>query len=78
MKLKLSIIASSVVLALSSNAMAEEDVSSLNEVVVTGSRAEKTDQDKTRSVAKVDLEKLDEIQPNSVAEAIKYEPKRID
>ncbi|MCY9853781.1 TonB-dependent hemoglobin/transferrin/lactoferrin family receptor [Vibrio mediterranei] len=74
MKLKLSIIASSVVLALSSNAFAENDVSSLNEVVVTGSRAEKTDQDKTRSVAKVDLEKLDEIQPNSVAEAIKYEP----
>ncbi|MGF1748254.1 TonB-dependent hemoglobin/transferrin/lactoferrin family receptor [Vibrio cionasavignyae] len=73
MKLKLSILASSVVLALTSNAQAD-DVTALNEVVVSASRADKTNQDKTRSVVKVDMEKLDEIQPNSVAEAIKYEP----
>lgn len=74
MSYKLTLVASSVVLALSPTVFAQQDISIFDEIVVSESRAVKTEQDKTRSVERVNRDQLDEAQPNSVAEAVKYEP----
>lgn len=72
---KLSLIASAVLLALSPTLHAQEKTSAADEtIVVTASRLEATQQEKTRSIDVVDQKKLAEIQPTSVADALKFEP----
>ncbi|MCG2836320.1 TonB-dependent hemoglobin/transferrin/lactoferrin family receptor [Photobacterium sp. WH77] len=72
---QLSLIASSVLLALSPSLHAQGTEQQADEkIVVTASRLEVTQQEKTRSIDVVDQKKLAEIQPNSVAEALKFEP----
>ena len=74
MNKQLTLIASSLVAALSPSVYASNDVSQFDEVVVSASRVDETNQDKTRTVAKVSSEELDEMQVNSVAEAVKFIP----
>lgn len=74
MKANFSLVASAVVLALSSQNVHAQDVTTFDELVVTASLAEKTEQDKSRSIAKMDHQQIEEMQVNSVAETIKYEP----
>ncbi|MCQ1058721.1 TonB-dependent hemoglobin/transferrin/lactoferrin family receptor [Photobacterium sp. ZSDE20] len=74
MENKLTLVASAVVVALSPAVHAQQDISIFDEIVVAESRAVKTEQDKTRSIERVNRDQLDEAQPNSVAEAVKFEP----
>lgn len=74
MKANFSLVASAVVLALSSQNVHAQDVTTFDELVVTASLAEKTEQDRSRSIAKMDHQQIEEMQVNSVAETIKYEP----
>lgn len=74
MKANFSLVASAVVLALSSQNVHAQDVTTFDELVVTASLAEKTELDKSRSIAKMDHQQIEEMQVNSVAETIKYEP----
>ncbi|QUJ68736.1 TonB-dependent hemoglobin/transferrin/lactoferrin family receptor [Photobacterium sp. GJ3] len=72
---QLSLIASAVLLALSPSLQAQEASRQADEtIIVSASRLEATQQEKTRSIDVVDLKQLDETQPNSVAEALKFEP----
>ncbi len=64
-------------LILLSSAMAEgqdQEVTVFKKVVVSASRVEQTAQKETRSIDSVDREQLDQTQPASVAEALKFEP----
>lgn len=74
MKANFSLIASAVVLALSATNVHAQDTTTFDELVVTASLADKTNQDKSRSLSRIDGQQLEEMQPNSVAETIKYEP----
>jgi len=74
MKVNFSLVASAVVLALSTNSVHAQDVTTFDEVVVSASLAEKTQQDKTRSIETIDHQQLEEMQVNSVAETVKYQP----
>ncbi|CAH0990603.1 Heme/hemopexin utilization protein C [Sinobacterium norvegicum] len=49
-------------------------VTTMKKVVVSASRMDQTTEQASRSIDSVDKQALDEIQANSVAEAVKYEP----
>ncbi|CEO38989.1 TonB-dependent hemoglobin/transferrin/lactoferrin family receptor [Photobacterium kishitanii] len=75
MNKQLTLIASSLVMAFSSPSLfAQDSVSQFDEIVVSGSRVDKTNQDQTRTVAKISSEELDEMQVNSVANAVRFIP----
>ncbi|WP_036831222.1 TonB-dependent hemoglobin/transferrin/lactoferrin family receptor, partial [Photobacterium sanctipauli] len=70
---KLSILASSVVLALSP-ALHAEEVSIFDEVVVSGTRSEQSIKDVSSSVAKVSSEEMGDNLVTDIRDAVKYEP----
>jgi hemoglobin/transferrin/lactoferrin receptor protein len=49
-------------------------VTTMKKVVVSASRIDQTTQQQSRTIDSVDKQALDEIQPTSVADAVKYEP----
>ncbi len=53
---------------------ADQPVTQFKKVVVSASRVEQTSQKETRTIESVGREQLDEIQPVSVADALKFEP----
>ncbi|ELR67781.1 TonB-dependent heme and hemoglobin receptor HutA [Photobacterium marinum] len=71
---KLSIVASSVLLALSPVLQAQEDVSVFDEVVVSGTRSEQSIKNVPSSISKVSSEDIEQNLATNVQQALKYEP----
>ncbi|OLQ70469.1 ligand-gated channel [Photobacterium proteolyticum] len=74
MNFKLTIIASSVVLAISPSLQAQEEVSIFDEVVVSGTRSEQSIKNVPASVSKVTSEEIEQNLATDVKQALKYEP----
>ncbi|OAN17724.1 ligand-gated channel [Photobacterium jeanii] len=74
MKYKLSLVASSVILAVSPMLHAQEAVSVFDEVVVSGTRSEESIKNVPNSIAKVTDETLSENLASDIRDAVKYEP----
>ncbi|MGF1681888.1 TonB-dependent hemoglobin/transferrin/lactoferrin family receptor [Photobacterium minamisatsumaniensis] len=74
MSYKLTLIASSVVIALSPSLHAQEDVSIFDEVVVSGTRSEQSIKNVPSSVSKVTSDDIEQNLATDLKQALKYEP----
>lgn len=71
---KLTLIASSVILAISPSLQAKENVSVFDEVVVSGTRSEQSIKNVPSSVSKVTAEEMEQNLATDITQAVKYEP----
>ncbi|AJR08913.1 TonB-dependent hemoglobin/transferrin/lactoferrin family receptor [Photobacterium gaetbulicola] len=74
MSYKLTLVASSVVLALSPSLHAQDDFSVFDEVVVSGTRSEQSIKNIPSSVSKVSSEDIEQNLSTDIKQALKYEP----
>ena len=74
MKYKLTLVASSILLAVSPILHAEETVSVFDEVVVSGTRSEQSVKNVPASVAKISSEDIEQNMATDVQQALKFEP----